>query len=189
MCNAHAMGSDVGFDDMPLTRAALDFARDRHEGQRRDADDQPFVLHPREVATLLRDAGYPDHVVAAGALHDVLEDTDAESEELERRFGREVAELVGSLTDDPSIEDEQERRAALRRQVAESAEEAIAVFAADKLSKTRELRLKSGRGDLGDGDHAKIEHYHESLDMLEEALPGHPLVEQLRRELLALSAP
>lgn len=88
---------------------------------------------------LLDEAGFPDHVVAAGALHDVLEDTDAEREELEARFGASVPGLVASLTDDPSIEDESERRAALRRQVASAGEEAKAVFAADKISKTREL--------------------------------------------------
>jgi (p)ppGpp synthase/HD superfamily hydrolase len=178
-----------GFEDLPLTRAALDFARSRHQGQRREADDRPFVLHPLEVATLLRDAGYPDHVVAAGALHDVLEDTDAEKRELESRFGGEVAGLVGDLTDDPSIDDQGERRAALRRQVAGAGPEAAGVFAADKVSKARELRLKAGRGDLSDEDRAKIEHYEESLDMLDEqALPGHPLVAQLRLELEALRA-
>lgn len=167
----------------PLSRDALEFAGARHEGQRRDVDDQPFVLHPQEVVRLLDDAGYPDHVVAAGALHDVLEDTDAEREELEARFGASVAGLVASLTDDPSIEDESERRAALRRQVASAGEEAKAVFAADKISKTLELRLKSERGGLDAEDRAKLEHYKHSLELLEEALPGNPLVERLRAEL------
>jgi (p)ppGpp synthase/HD superfamily hydrolase len=178
--------SQDAFADMPLTRSALDFARERHRGQRREVDDQPFVLHPLEVATLLRDAGYSDAVVATGALHEVLEDTDADRAELERRFGRDVAQLVEALTDDPSIEDEQERRAALRRQVAGAGQEAAAVFAADKVSKTRELRLKAGRGDLDESSRAKLEHYEQSLDMLEEALPDHELVTALRRELETL---
>ena len=171
-----------------LSEAALEFARSHHEGQRRDADDQPFVLHPEEVARLLREAGCPDHVVAAGALHDVIEDTDTERGELEERFGPEVADLVASLTDDPSIEDKAERRAALRRQVVGSGPEAATVFAADKISKSRELRLKAERGRLTDDDRAKIEHYVHSLEMLDEAIPGHPLVEKLRGELEGLRA-
>jgi (p)ppGpp synthase/HD superfamily hydrolase len=167
----------------PIAEEALEFARAQHEGQRRDADDQPFVLHPLEVARLLQESGYPDHVVAAGALHDVLEDTDVEQDELRERFGDQVADLVGDLTDDPSIEDKKERRAALRSQVAGAGDEALAVFAADKISKTRELRLKSERGQLGDDDRAKVEHYRLSLEMLRSALPGNPLVDQLGHEL------
>jgi (p)ppGpp synthase/HD superfamily hydrolase len=175
-----------GFDGLPLAQDAVDYARARHEGQRRDADDAPFVVHPLEVATLLRDAGYPDHVVATGALHEILEDTDTDKGELEARFGPKVAELVDALTDDPSIEAERERRAALRLQVAEAGEEAAAVFAADKVSKARELRMKADRGPLAGDDLAKLAHYRESLEMLEDALPGSDLVAQLRPELEAL---
>jgi (p)ppGpp synthase/HD superfamily hydrolase len=177
-----------GFENLPLARSALDFARAHHRGQRRDADERPFILHPLEVATLLRDAGLPDAVIATGALHEVLEDTDVDKHELERRFGPDVAELVDALTDDPSIDDQQERRAALRLQVAAAGRDAAAVFAADKISKTREMRLKAGRGALGESDQAKVEHYEESLDMLEDALPDSPLVDQLRLELEALRA-
>jgi (p)ppGpp synthase/HD superfamily hydrolase len=88
----------------PLTRDALDFANQRHAGQTRDIDGLPFVTHPMEVAYLLHDAGYEDEVVAAGVLHDVLEDTDADHDELADRFGQRVADLVEAVTDDPSIE-------------------------------------------------------------------------------------
>jgi (p)ppGpp synthase/HD superfamily hydrolase len=177
-----------GFEALPIAQSAIDFARSRHEGQRRDADDAPFVVHPLEVAILLRDAGYPDHVVATGALHEVLEDTDVDREELQERFGPDVAELVEALTDDPSIEDQRERRAALRLQVAQAGETAAAVFAADKVSKTRELRMKADRGPLDEDSRAKLEHYCESLDMLERALPGSELVDCLRAELDGLGA-
>jgi (p)ppGpp synthase/HD superfamily hydrolase len=73
--------------DLPLTQNAVEFARDRHRGQRRPADGASFLLHPLEVASLLDRSHYPDHVVAAAVLHDVLEDTDAERSELEARFG------------------------------------------------------------------------------------------------------
>jgi (p)ppGpp synthase/HD superfamily hydrolase len=172
----------------PLTRDALAFAHARHAGQTRDLDDLPFVTHPVEVACLLHEAGYSDEVVAAGVLHDVLEDTDAEPEELEARFGRRVADLVDAVSDDPSIEDQAERKAALRRQVADAGECAAVVFAADKVSKARELRLRISRGRFARGDDGKIAHYQASFEMLRELIPDHDLVAQLRLELEAVQA-
>ena len=170
----------------PLTREALDFAATRHAGQTRGVDGIPFVTHPVEVACLLHEAGYSDEVVAAGVLHDVLEDTDVQRAELEARFGAEVASLVAAVTDDPSIEDHTERKAALRHQVALAGEEAAAVFAADKVSKARELRTRARYGRFRRIDEAKLSHYQASLELLSELIPGHPLVEQLREELGAV---
>ncbi len=170
----------------PLTREALAFAEGRHSGQTRELDDTPFVTHPLEVACLLHEAGYSDEVVAAGVLHDVLENTDAVRADLDERFGPAVTWLVTAVSDDPSIEDAEERKGALRRQVAGAGERAAAIFAADKVSKARELRLRVSRGELGEADRAKIEHYEQSLEMLAEIIPGHDLVEQLRLELDAL---
>jgi hypothetical protein len=171
-----------------ILREALAFAGERHAGQTRDLDDLPFVTHPVEVACLLHEAGYPDEVVAAGVLHDVLEKTDAEQGELERRFGLRVAELVAAVSDDPSIEAGPARKAALRKQVAEAGEHAAVVFAADKVSKARELRVRVSRGAFESADRAKIEHYEASLEMLSALIPGHELVTQLERELEALQA-
>jgi (p)ppGpp synthase/HD superfamily hydrolase len=170
----------------PLTRDALDFANERHRGQTRDLDGLPFVTHPMEVARLLHDAGYRDEVVAAGVLHDVLEDTDADHGELEARFGAPVADLVEAVTDDPSIADGVERKAALRRKVAAAGECAAVVFAADKVSKARELRLRVSRGRFREADAGRLAHYEASLAMLAELIPGHDFVEQLRMELAAV---
>jgi hypothetical protein len=179
-----SMGRTDFVEGSPLTRDALAFAADRHAGQTRDLDgDVPFVTHPVEVACLLHEAGYADEVVAAGVLHDVLEDTDAEAEELRSRFGDRVAGLVTSVSDDPSIENADEQKAALRRQVAEAGEYAGAIFAADKISRVRELRLRLSQGGLGEGDRSKLDHYRASLEMLSGLLPGHDLLEQLRAEL------
>jgi (p)ppGpp synthase/HD superfamily hydrolase len=170
----------------PLTRDALDFASNRHAGQTRDIDSIPFVTHPVEVACLLHESGYSDEVVAAGVLHDVLEDTDVQRPELEERFGAEVAALVASVSEDPSIENNVERKAALRRQVARAGDEVAAIFAADKVSKARELRARARHGRFVRADEGKLGHYQASLEMLTELIPGHPLVQQLREELEAV---
>lgn len=181
-----AMGRTDFVDRSPLTRAALEFAASRHEGQTRDGDRIPFVTHPVEVACLLHEAGYSDEVVAAGVLHDVLEDTNAQRDDLERRFGAEVARLVAAVSDDPSIDDYSPRKAALRDQVARAGECAAAVFAADKISKARELGDRRGR--FSRHEKARIEHYEASLEMLERTLPGRGLVDLLRAEVEALHA-
>jgi (p)ppGpp synthase/HD superfamily hydrolase len=171
----------------PLTRDALEFASTQHAGQKR-TDGIPFVTHPVEVACLLHEAGYSDDVVAAGVLHDVIEETDANQGELEERFGSNVADLVAAVSDDPSIEDDARRKAALREQVAQAGECAAAVFAADKISKARELRLSVEEGRFGRKDRAKLDHYQASLEMLDELMPGHQLVDRLRTELDAVHA-
>ena len=64
-----------------------------HAGQRRESDGAAFVLHPLEVASLLHHVAYPDHVVAAGILHDTIEDGPATIQTIEARFGEAVAAI------------------------------------------------------------------------------------------------
>jgi hypothetical protein len=119
------------------TKAALAYPERLHEGQCRQADGAPFIVHPIEVATLLYEAGAPDYVIAAGVLHDTLEKTDATEHELFARFGRRVGQLVCAVTDDQQIPSYARRKAALRAQVAHAGDDALAVFVADTLSKVR----------------------------------------------------
>ena len=180
--------------DGATTAAALDYARELHAGQSRDADGAPFILHPREVVALLRRAGAPEHLVAAGALHDVIEKTPAAASDLRRRFGPKVAALVLAVTEDEQIEGWADRKAALRRQVQAAGEEALMLLAADKISKARELRLELGarerrRGDCEAGSRRlRLAHYRRCLALLREHLPSSPLVRQLDAELEGLSA-
>lgn len=174
--------------DLPITRAALDFAAEHHAGQRRDTDGAPFILHPLEVAQLLRGRDYPDEVVAAGVLHDVIEDTDVGGDELRERFGARVAELVESVSEPDGEGTYAERKARLRDRVACASADAAAVFAADKVAKAREFRLGLVRdGGHGAIDTDKLDHYWACLTLLEERLGQVPLVRQLRFELEALA--
>ena len=176
---------------LPLTASAYAYATELHAGQRRGSDSAPFILHPLEVASLLHNRGFGDDVVAAGLLHDVVEDTAATRDEVRRRFGEEVARLVAAVTDDPRIEGYAERKAALREQVARGGPNAQAIYAADKVTKARELRAELARRP-GHGQDPEIrrrlEHYQASLGMLEREAPDLPLVRQLRFELWALAA-
>lgn len=178
---------------LPLAREAAAYASELHRGQSRDSDDAPFILHPLEVAALLYNTGHAEPVVAAGILHDTVENTYVRSEDIEKRFGPEVAGLVGAMTEDPGIESFEERKAALRGQIADSPDDAAAVYAADKVAKVREFRAQVTHNpgllaDEGSEGRATLVHYLESLKMLEFEWPNHPLVRQLRFELEALQA-
>jgi len=171
-------------DELPLTRRALEFAVARHGDQEREADRAPFILHPLEVAHLLHGRGRPDEVVAAGVLHDTVEDAHVTVEELRTHFGDRVARLVGAVTEPDREGSYSERKAALRTAVEDAEDDAVAIYAADKVAKVRELRMTLAAG--GDAPGQKLEHYEASLALLERRLPGHPLVRQLRFELEAL---
>lgn len=80
-----------------LIADAFNFAHQLHAGQKR-ASGEPYILHPVAVATILKDLGSAPEMIAAGFLHDVIEDTAVTLEELENRFGKEVRDLVEGVT-------------------------------------------------------------------------------------------
>ena len=84
-------------DDILLISRAFEFAYQLHKGQYR-ASGEPYIAHPVAVAGLLRDLGGSGVMIAAGFLHDVVEDTDVTPEEIESRFGVEVRQLVEGVT-------------------------------------------------------------------------------------------
>jgi (p)ppGpp synthase/HD superfamily hydrolase len=186
---AAALTAPSYLDDLPLARQAFEFIGERHAGQVREGDAAPFLLHPLEVGALLHVFGYPERVVAAGLLHDVLEDSDTSRVELHLCFGLEIARLVEVVTEDADVANQVERKARLRQRVAAAGPEAGAVFAADKVSKAREIRLRAAaNGDWADdeGIRVKLDHYAASCSMLRAELGDLPLVEALAFELEAL---
>jgi GTP pyrophosphokinase len=90
-------GGDRAPSDHDLVTRAFQFAYTLHQSQRR-ASGEPYICHPIEVAGLLRDLGGDSAMIAAGFLHDVVEDTDVTPEEIEMHFGEEVRRLVEGVT-------------------------------------------------------------------------------------------
>jgi len=84
-------------EDQRLIREAFEFAYQLHQGQYRKSGEA-YISHPVAVAGLLRELGGSGPMIAAGFLHDVVEDTDVTPEELEERFGSEVRQLVEGVT-------------------------------------------------------------------------------------------
>ncbi len=87
------------YDEDQLTEleSAIDFAREKHRGQKRKSGE-PFVTHPLEVAAILCEWGMDIDSLIAGVLHDTVEDTDATLKDIENLFGRDIAFLVDGVT-------------------------------------------------------------------------------------------
>jgi GTP pyrophosphokinase len=84
-------------EDIGLIRKAWDFCVQHHEGQTR-ASGEPYIIHPLEVAEVLTEMKMDATAIAAGLLHDAVEDTPATSEEIESGFGDQVAHIVEGVT-------------------------------------------------------------------------------------------
>ncbi len=83
--------------DADMVRRAYEYASAAHAGQLRLSGD-PYILHPASVAPTLAEMGFDEHTVAAGLLHDTVEDTDSSIDELDELFGEQVADIVDGVT-------------------------------------------------------------------------------------------
>ena len=81
---------------MNLLEEAIIYATVMHQGIKRKIRGKPFILHPLEVAQILSTMTDDEEIITAGILHDIVEDTDGTLKEIEKRFGKRVAELVSS---------------------------------------------------------------------------------------------
>ena len=100
---------------MNVKEKAKLFAIKAHMGQvRKNEPEKPMVIHPISVGGLLEEYGYDDLVVAAGYLHDVVEDTKYTIDDIETEFGKEVASLVMSASEpDKSLPWEERKQHAI----------------------------------------------------------------------------
>ncbi len=129
--------------DLEHVRRAFDLAVEAHAGQRR-ASGEPYVTHPIAAAQIVADLGIDPDAVQAALLHDVPEDTDFSLEDIERRFGAEVATLVDGVTklskfNSPSREQQQAEN--IRKMFLAMAEDirVVLIKLADRLHNMRTL--------------------------------------------------
>ena len=97
---------------MDIKEKAKMFAIKAHMGQvRKSEPDKPMIIHPLSVGMLLEEYGYDDNVIAAGYLHDVVEDTKYTIEEIEKIFGKDIASLVMTASEpDKSLSWEERKK-------------------------------------------------------------------------------
>lgn len=176
-----------------LIGRALAMAEAAHAGQTRNGSGgMAYIHHPVAVAELMAANGFDEATVAAALLHDVVEDSEASVEDIDARFGPAAAQLVAALTEDESIEPFERRKEAHRRHVAEIGGDALAIYAADKLSNIRVLRrtLASEGESAGEEFAAPLETkervWADDLEMLRREAPDLPFVDDLADELAKL---
>ena len=84
-------------DQVAFVEKAYEFANKAHAGQKR-ASGQPYIIHPTQVAGTLATLGLDPDTIAAGFLHDTVEDTPVTNDELKEKFGEDVAFIVDGVT-------------------------------------------------------------------------------------------
>jgi (p)ppGpp synthase/HD superfamily hydrolase len=177
-----------------LAVSALRFARRVHLGQYRKQTGEQFVEHPIAVAELLSDAGYDGSLIAAAYLHDVVEKTDVELDEIRERFGPSVAALVDCLSEDPEIDGYSERKRALRHGILESGGDPVVIYAADRVANMRDwLRIspadRPACGErLGTTLDERLKLWTEDLEELHDLDPEAPFLSEIEADLGALKA-
>lgn len=124
-----------------LISRAANFAAECHARQhRKGRAREPYVNHLAEVAALLAETTQPPDaaLIAAGWLHDTIEDTDVEREDLAENFGEDVALLVAEVTDDKSLIKAERKRIQIET-ASHKSPRARALKIADKISNVRSL--------------------------------------------------
>lgn len=132
----------MSLEEGNITRKAALFAEEAHRGQVRKYTNEPYIVHPAEVAHIVSTIpGATDQMIAAAWLHDVVEDTDITLGDIDRHFGSYIAALVGWLTDPSSHEDgnRASRKAIDREHLAQAPGAAQTVKLADLISNTSSI--------------------------------------------------
>lgn len=156
---------------------AKKFAEAAHRGQCRKISGDSYFTHLENVALTLRKAGFSNGVIAAGYLHDVIEDTDVTKSQLLELFGDEVLQLVLANSEDKTLEWEDRKGETIKK--AKTASLQIkALIAADKLDNSNDL-LKYYRqhGDkvwsyFNRGYEKQAWYYHTLIEALFDGLPA-----------------
>jgi len=167
-----------------LVKRALDQAAIWHRDQRRKypGADVPYLSHIAGVTIVLARHGFADEVIAAGALHDTVEDTEATLADIERLFGRRVADLVAAVSEpDRTLSWEQRKQQYLDRFPHEPWD-AQAITLADKIDNLQSIVVCAR--EYGDpwaqfkrGRDQQLARY-AALREAAVRLPGHPLIDE-----------
>ncbi|WP_337995016.1 HD domain-containing protein [Paenibacillus thermotolerans] len=172
---------------------AIRIAAIAHKDQSRKGSDVPYISHPFSVGMILAQEGCSDEVIAAGILHDTVEDTELTPDDIKRQFGQKVADIVmGCSEPDKSLSWEERKRHTLEALKA-APDEIRLVSCADKLQNVRsmiedysaigeELWTKFKRG-----KEQQEWYYRGIIESLSHGKPF-PLVEKLREEVDRLFA-
>jgi (p)ppGpp synthase/HD superfamily hydrolase len=173
-----------------LVMRSLELAARWHEGQKRKHPFEliPYIAHPAGVGFLLQKAGYSDEIVAAGILHDVIEDCGVTEEDLVKTMNSRIAKLVQEVSE-PDIHDWRQKKIAFIEKLSRATDEALAIKAADHLHNLQSI-LSAARASsstiwnlFGADRDSKLAYEQSIVDLVANRLKPSPLVEAHRAAL------
>ena len=131
--------------DTGLVDKAVIFAVMKHSTYPRKGTEIPYIVHPMEAAAIVAGITDDQGLIAAAVLHDTLEDTETSYGEIERQFGKRVAELVAAESEDkqedkPAMDTWKDRKQATIDELRKAGYEAKLLALADKLSNIRAIQ-------------------------------------------------
>lgn len=177
-----------------LVNQAVEYAAIAHKEQLRKSPEAPipYIHHSVMVGLILQRAGFSDRVVAAGMLHDVLEDTPVTVEELRRDFGREVADLVNEVSEQDKSLPWEKRKERYLDHIKTATTDAKAIAAADKIHNINSILVSLERGaDIWNafkrGREAQIDRFRRLLATLRAGW-NHPLLDELESAIYSLES-
>lgn len=130
-----------------LVIRAYDFAKIKHHGQTRKFSDLPYFTHPKGVARILETYTKKQEVIAAGLLHDVIEDTDVTFDFLAGMFGNETAGLVLEVSNDPDMCSQYSSKTEyLKDKISRMSSDALLIKLSDRLHNVLYLDSDCSRG-------------------------------------------
>ncbi|MEH7503952.1 HD domain-containing protein [Neobacillus drentensis] len=124
---------------MSIVEKALQVASKSHRKQCRKNTDIPYITHPVTVGMMLMKAGYDEDIIAAGILHDTVEDTDLTLNDIEREFGPRIARIVEGCSEPNKSLPWKERKEHTIEFLKTAPEEIRVVACADKLHNIRSI--------------------------------------------------
>lgn len=129
---------------MNIEGKAKMFAIEAHKGQvRKSQKEKPMIIHPINVANILKESGFDENVVAAGFLHDVVEDTKYTEEDILNLFGEDIRSLVMTASEPDKSLSWEERKQHTIDTIKNMDLRHKAVVCADKISNLEDLRIMS----------------------------------------------
>jgi (p)ppGpp synthase/HD superfamily hydrolase len=179
---------------LPLLKSAFDWAAVWHKDQHRKYPNTlvPYMSHVAGVAAILSRHGFREEVVAAGALHDVMEDCGVSHEELEAKFGETVADLVRHVSEEDKSLSWEDRKRLYLEHFSNKPWEAQAITLADKIDNFQSI-IVCARS-FGDpwqmfkrGRDVQVGRFRE-LQTRASVLPKHALIDEYVRTLAEVEA-
>ncbi|WP_033828919.1 HD domain-containing protein [Bacillus andreraoultii] len=174
---------------MSIVEKAIEIAAKAHDHQYRKTSKLPYIIHPFSVGILLLQHGYSDIIVAAGILHDTVEDTELTLDEIKLAFGETIAHIVRGASEENKQLSWEERKQATLDHLPNESYEVCLVVCADKLhnirSIRRELEIEGEKvwNRFNRGRDKQAWYYRGIVRCLREKLDGEELFSQLAKEV------